>query len=171
MSIKSMFLRLLRFHRLILFIVLFIAIVSLWCFRDAAYAAWTLVSLPLYWGNGSSEFLISQEHDGFDLTFANYSKTQTSAGKGLTDHVPPVIHHIMLGSRKPAANWDVARKSCLDWHPAPEFEHILWTDENAGPFVAEKFPDFKPTWDAYKLPIQRVDTLRYMILYEYGGES
>ncbi|KAH6695183.1 hypothetical protein F5X68DRAFT_257895 [Plectosphaerella plurivora] len=167
MSIRNFLGRALRNKRLVLSIITFFALLFVWVFRDDAYTAWTLVSLPLYWANGAEEFYISKERDNFDLTFANYSKSQTGAGEGLTDHVPPILHHIMLGSRKAAADWNAARQTCLDWHP--DYEHRLWTDENAVNFVAEKFPDFKPTWDAYRLPIQRVDALRYMILYEYGG--
>ncbi|KAG9254523.1 putative glycosyl transferase [Emericellopsis atlantica] len=139
----------------------------LYKFRGAVHTAWTLISLPLYWPNGSSEFIISQESDGFDVTFANYSSFQTTAGKGVIDNVPAILHHIMLGSRAPESTWNTARQSCLDWHPG--FDYHLWTDENAATFVAEKFPDLKAMWDAYRLPIQRVDALRYMILHEYGG--
>jgi hypothetical protein len=47
---------------------------------------------------------------------------------------------------------------------------MLWTDENAGAFIAEKFPSFKPIWDGYRFPIERIDALRYLLLYEFGGE-
>jgi len=105
----------------------------------------------------------------FDVSFANYSKNATSAGPGYSDRIPGILHHISLG---PAAatreSWVEARQSCLDVHPG--WQAMLWTDENAGAFIAEKFPSFKPIWDSYRFPIERIDALRYLLLYEFGGE-
>jgi mannosyltransferase OCH1-like enzyme len=46
---------------------------------------------------------------------------------------------------------------------------MLWTDENAENFVAQNFPDQLPLWKGYRYPVERVDALRYMVLYYYGG--
>lgn len=160
----------LRFHtRFVFFMVLlFFLFFSLWHFRVLIHTAWTLLSLPLYWSHNSSEFIITPEADGFDLSFANYSKHSTDAGQGYRNLVPPILHHINLGSAAIPQKWNDARQSCLDFHPG--WEAHLWTDENAGKFVADKFPEFKATWDGYRYPIERVDALRYLVLYEYGGE-
>lgn len=158
-----------RSRRLLVVAALLLFLGLLWHFRNILFLGWTLVSLPLNWSRDSSQFIISQEADGFDVTFANYSENQLLAGDGLHDRVPPMLHHIMLGSPVNLdPSWNDCRQACLDQHPG--WESILWTDELADKLLSEKFPDFKPTWDSYPLPIERVDALRYLVLYEYGGE-
>jgi hypothetical protein len=125
--------------------------------------------LPVTWNLKSSSFLISRQLDGFDLTFANYSATRVTSLPEDPDLVPPILHHIALGHNPESeqADWSTARNNCLAYHP--EWEAHLWTDEKASAFVNEKFPLLKEMWDGYKYPIQRVDALRYLVLYEYGG--
>lgn len=124
---------------------------------------------PIIWKHHESEFLISLEHDNFDVTFGNYSANQVSSQPDYEDRVPPILHHITLGSRRQGHDWNDARDSCLKFHEG--WENHLWTDETADAFVAEKFPHLKSMWHGYRFPIQRIDALRYMILYEYGGGS
>jgi mannosyltransferase OCH1-like enzyme len=123
--------------------------------------------MPFVWTDQSSEFLISKEKDDFDLSFLNYSQTLDTSLPNYPDLVPPVLHHIAIGKRRVKTKWLEARESCLQYHPS--WETHLWTDENAPQFVEEHFPNFKQTWDNYRYPIQRIDALRYMVLYEYGG--
>ena len=148
-------------------VALFIFFV-LWSCRHLLYTAWTLASLPIIWSRGSSQFLISAEADAFDVTFANYSLAQDTARPLYDDLVPPVLHHISLGHAPMRPKWREAMQACLDWHPG--WESHVWTDENARDFVAESFPELLATWDGYRYPVQRVDALRYMVLYRYGGE-
>lgn len=138
-----------------------------WYFRALLKTSATLFILPLVWNYKEAQALIS-EADHFDLTFANYSRQQTTAGDPYVDVVPPVIHHIALGITGLQPAWHNARQSCLDLHP--EWEAHLWTDDNAAKFVAERFPSLKDTWEGYQYPIQRVDALRYLVLYHFGGE-
>jgi inositol phosphorylceramide mannosyltransferase catalytic subunit len=46
----------------------------------------------------------------------------------------------------------------------------LWDDNDSSEFVEESFPQLKGMWDNYRYPVQRVDALRYMLLYKFGGE-
>lgn len=123
--------------------------------------------MPILWKNQASEFLISKEKDDFDVTFMNYPETVDTALPEHADLVPPILHHIALGRHHLRRSWVHARQSCLEYHP--DWKSYIWTDENAGPFVEEHFPDVKRTWDNYRFPIQRIDALRYMVLYQYGG--
>lgn len=158
------------FHSWLAFIVVVLVVIfSFWSLRQILYAAWTLASLLFTWDQGSSDFIISESADAFDITFESYSLRQTTAATGYEDRIPSVLHHIVLGHADTVTEkWDVARQSCLDLHPG--WETHLWTDETADSFVAEKFPDLKQMWDGYPFQIQRVDALRHMVLYEYGGE-
>jgi mannosyltransferase OCH1-like enzyme len=59
------------------------------------------------------------------------------------------------------------RRSCLkvnaDWN------QMLWTDEYAAWLLRERYPHFIPTYQGYPHPVQRVDALKYLALYAYGG--
>ncbi|KAG6027515.1 hypothetical protein E4U41_000903 [Claviceps citrina] len=154
--------------RLILWITLAILGLGFWLARHLLYTTWTLAALRIFWHENASQFIISQSNDNFDVTFANYSANQVSA-EPFPDLVPPILHHIALGDNEGRwkTRWGDTVQSCLDIHPG--WESHIWTDENASKFVAEKFPQLKYLWDNYHYPVERIDALRYMLLYEYGG--
>jgi mannosyltransferase OCH1-like enzyme len=152
--------------RLVL-VTLAAATALLYYFRASLQSAWVIADTPVVWDHSSDDFLISSAKDNFDLTFANYSRQSDTSLPEYPDLVPPVLHHIALGSSKLKASWVDARESCLEYHEG--WDSYLWTDANAPQFVQEHFPEMKKTWDGYKFPIQRIDALRYMVLYHYGG--
>ena len=45
----------------------------------------------------------------------------------------------------------------------------LWTDEKSRRFIEKEYPWFLETFDSYKYPIQRADSIRYFVLAHYGG--
>lgn len=51
----------------------------------------------------------------------------------------------------------------------PDYKYILWNKQKSRDFIKKKFNWFLPIWDKYQYTIQRVDAIRYFILYEYGG--
>jgi len=117
----------------------------------------------------SDPIRLSNERDGFDITLSSYpAHPAVEVDRSLP--VPPIIHHIHLGSSS-SRNETLAacRESCLDMHPQYEFK--LWTDKNAEEFVTREFPEILDTWHSYRHLIQKADSLRYMVLYTYGGES
>lgn len=146
--------------------ILLLVLFGLIYFRTFLQLTLVTAALPITWLS-SSDFIISQEHDNFDVTFANYSAEQLSAKPAYPDLVPPVLHQISLGGGKPKPKWLEARRNCLKYHAG--YDAHLWTDENAGAFVEKKFPHLKEMWEGYRYPIQKVDALRYMVLQEYGG--
>jgi mannosyltransferase OCH1-like enzyme len=144
-----------------------LVLLGLWCAWSFLSDAWILASFPLIWTRHAEAFYISAEHDDFDRTFANYSIHQTSAAP-LPDRVPPILHHISLGAGAAThSKWAEVRQSCVDIHPG--WEAHLWTDDTADAFVAKHFPELREMWLSYRYPIQRIDALRYMALYHYGG--
>ena len=159
--------QLFRYSRLRVFLLLASATLTLYYFRCPLKNAWVIARMPILWKSQASEFLISKEKDDFDVSFMNYSKTVDTALPEHINLVPPVLHHITLGKNHLNTSWVNARESCLQYHPG--WKSYLWTDENSGPFVEEHFPNFKRTWDNYKYLIQKIDALRYMVLYQYGG--
>jgi hypothetical protein len=169
MGVKTLPTRVRRTHPGFLACGLALVLVGLWCARSLLYDTFTLAALPLIWHRHHRSFYISARHDDFDITFANYSIHQTSAAP-YPDRVPPVLHHISLGSGAAThSKWTEVRQSCLDMHP--DWDAHLWTDETADKLVAEHFPEFYEMWTTYRYPIQKIDALRYMVLYRYGGWS
>uniref|UniRef100_A0A1Y1K233 Alpha-1,4-N-acetylglucosaminyltransferase n=1 Tax=Photinus pyralis TaxID=7054 RepID=A0A1Y1K233_PHOPY len=154
--------------RQILLAALVILIVSMWFGRHLLYTTWTLAALRIFWHDNASDFILSESHDNFDVSFANYSIHQVSA-EPYEDVVPPILHHIALGDNEGRwkARWGEAVQSCLDIHPG--WESHIWTDDKASQFVSEKFPELRELWDNYHYPVERIDALRYMLLYAYGG--
>lgn len=141
---------------------------GLWIRHLLDYETRAIATLPFKWHTSAAEFVLSEKHDDFDVTFSNYTDNQLTSAP-YKDVVPPILHHIALGKKNPRwqAQWRVARQSCLDWHPG--WEAHLWTDDKAEAFVSKRFPQMYSVWKGYRYPVQRVDALRYMVLYEYGG--
>jgi len=100
---------------------------------------------------------------------SSYQLNQTSADSNYTSLVPPIIHHILIGNidlnKRPT--WITARQACIEWHPNYEFK--FWNNSSAEKLIQEEFPWFSETWKNYPYAIQRADSLRYLILYHYGG--
>jgi mannosyltransferase OCH1-like enzyme len=51
----------------------------------------------------------------------------------------------------------------------PLWEYRLWTDIANREFIHDHFPEFLNKYDGYPYAIQRVDAIRYLLLYRYGG--
>lgn len=51
----------------------------------------------------------------------------------------------------------------------PGWEYTLWTDADLRQLVAQRYPDFLPTFDSYVDPICRADLGRYLVLHAHGG--
>ncbi|KAJ5543814.1 Mannosyl phosphorylinositol ceramide synthase SUR1 [Penicillium frequentans] len=80
--------------------------------------------------------------------------------------IPKLIHQTYKNETTPEA-WVEAQKSCIDLHP--DYEYILWTNEKSRDFISAEYPWFLDTFDGYKYPIQRADSIRYFVLAHYGG--
>ncbi|KAE8154343.1 hypothetical protein BDV25DRAFT_136037 [Aspergillus avenaceus] len=126
-----------------------------------------LLRLPFVWTSYSTESIITQQDDGFDLTFSAYGTNYTTLNEGISPLIPARIHHIHLGHAPPPKEWISARSDCLRHHD--KWEPFLWTDDNAVDFVRAQYPHLYDMWKVYPYEVQRVDALRYMVLLKYGG--
>ena len=68
-------------------------------------------------------------------------------------HIPPELDEMAYSWKK--------------WHP--DWQYVLWTDDMNRNFIQQYFPYFLPTYDGYEKNIQRVDAVRYFVLYQFGG--
>jgi mannosyltransferase OCH1-like enzyme len=63
------------------------------------------------------------------------------------------------------------------WHPFvnkvkilnPGWSYKLWTDQENDEFVKREFPEFYQLFAGFPRKIMRADTIRYLIMYKYGG--
>ncbi|KAJ5358656.1 uncharacterized protein N7496_011069 [Penicillium cataractarum] len=63
--------------------------------------------------------------------------------------------------------WVESQRSCKEVYA--EWEYKLGTDESARAFLSAEYSWFLDIWDNYAFPIQRADSIRYFVLYHYGG--
>lgn len=77
-----------------------------------------------------------------------------------------IIHQTWKNEKIPE-KWKVSSDEWKRLHPG--WKYILWTDEDNRNLIAKHFPDFLKYYDNFPYTIQRVDAVRYAILYLYGG--
>lgn len=80
--------------------------------------------------------------------------------------IPKIIHQTWKNATIPKA-WQDPHNNCT--RLLPDYEFKLWTDDESREFIAEHYPWFIKTYDSYPYHIQRVDAIRYFILYHMGG--
>jgi UDP:flavonoid glycosyltransferase YjiC (YdhE family) len=83
--------------------------------------------------------------------------------------IEPLLHQIWhpFSAAELPRDWRRFAETWRRWHPGHRY--ILWGPEESRRFVAEFHPDFLATYDAYPKPIQRVDSLRILLLQHFGG--
>jgi inositol phosphorylceramide mannosyltransferase catalytic subunit len=89
--------------------------------------------------------------------------------------IPRTIHFIWFqnlysthdgGSQIPAT---ISRAPELCRTHNPDYEINIWNATASRDFFATEYSWFLPTYDGYRYPIQRIDALKYFVLYHYGG--
>lgn len=90
----------------------------------------------------------------------------------LSYKVPRVLHQLWKNDEVPK-KWE---KSYDSWNmyvngscTVEKWERILWTDEKAVAFLQENYPWFMDTFNSFPRKIQKVDALKYFIIYHHGG--
>lgn len=83
--------------------------------------------------------------------------------------IPKIIHQIWDNEKKLEA--PVRLRILADtWRiNNPQWRYHLWKADEMNNLVKTEFPDFWPTYKSLNYPIQRLDVIRYLILYTYGG--
>ena len=62
------------------------------------------------------------------------------------------------------------RQSIESWKKHyPKYQHVLWTDKSIEEFVHTHFSWYLQTWNKLRPFIKKVDTVRYMWMFHYGG--
>jgi len=142
-------------------------IVSVIILRNNILTLYYITQTFFVW-NQFQPFIIDAK-DHFDSSMSSYPLNKTSAEPEYRDVVPAILHHIVIGdvNLNERPTWIAARDACLKWHP--NYEYRFWNDSSAEQLIKDEYPWFLETWNTYTYPIQRADSLRYLVLYRYGG--
>ncbi|KAJ4311790.1 hypothetical protein N0V94_007771 [Neodidymelliopsis sp. IMI 364377] len=90
--------------------------------------------------------------------------------------IPRIIHFIYFADlyrlrdgtpSLPSTHQSRAPELCRQFNPS--YEIRTWSATDSQSFFEKEYPWFLPTYTAYKHPIQRVDALKYFVLYHFGG--
>lgn len=90
--------------------------------------------------------------------------------------IPRTIHFIWFQNLYPTnddspsqipATISRAPELCRKFNP--DYVINVWNVTSARTFLTHEYSWFLPTYDGYRYPIQRIDALKYFVLYHYGG--
>ncbi|KAH8812239.1 nucleotide-diphospho-sugar transferase [Xylogone sp. PMI_703] len=110
-----------------------------------------------------------------NISISDRTPIQYDAPLSSTIKIPPIIHNIWFAgiSRDQSMKtkipdiWSTAQDMCRDNNP--NYTIYTWNADSGREFIEEHYAWFLPTYDGYKFPIQRVDALKYFVLWHYGG--
>lgn len=118
--------------------------------------------------------LVAQDRESRPLDVLHHNATDEWVARWLptarepfpAGEIPPRLHQTYAGCR--LSKWQRAWQASCGKHNA-NWELLQWTDAANRALVARDFPAFLPTYDAYDATIKRVDAIRYLLLYRFGG--
>jgi len=88
----------------------------------------------------------------------------------ISNTIPKIIHQT---APKDKRKWNPVWKTCQEtwqtYFPSPEYEYVIWYDEDLDNLIKVDFPWFYEIYKSYYKNIKRIDIARYFILYKYGG--
>lgn len=127
-----------------------------------------IIFVALLWILNPLITLLNRNQELFpaDLKFDPAAKAHKNWDAASPNAIPRILHQTSANSTIPA-KWVESQASCLKTYP--DWEYKLWTDESFREFLVAEYPWFVDSWDNYPFPIQRADSLRYFVLYHYGG--
>ena len=99
---------------------------------------------------------------GSSLLQPNANAIQKLPGSG----VPMLVHHTWPGMsvKFPFAEWMASWYRCM-----PQWQHVLWTDDDIRELFERRRPSFMPFFDSFPYGVERADSIRYLALGEFGG--
>ncbi|MBE9184731.1 hypothetical protein IQ270_08375 [Microcoleus sp. LEGE 07076] len=130
------------------------------------------VDFDMAMGKGTGYFRQIEKYQGNNLDSFNFFKTLYQKNHFLkvepqeNPKIPQIIHQIWIGNRQISSKLQEYQKTWREQHP--HWEYKLWTNEEVKnyTFVNE---ELKFLFDQALTIGERVDVLRYDILYQYGG--
>lgn len=162
------------------FIYLFLLVLAcklLWSFRQGYVFENTLDSLFITFDDFApsySQALLdaSAKHEEVKYDFPALEKLDPDVNQTT---IPPIIHFIwfkdLYQTHAEITTIPSDGSDAPDWCRTynPEYEIKTWSATEARTLLEEHYAWFLPTYDNYRHPIQRVDAVKYFVLWHYGG--
>ena len=83
--------------------------------------------------------------------------------------IPKIIHQVWEGRTEPCMPTRLQILARTWREQNPDWEYHLWNGEEMDELVEKHFPEYLSMYRSFPYNVQRWDTIRYMILYVYGG--
>ena len=83
--------------------------------------------------------------------------------------IPKIIHQVWEGRTEPKMPTRLQILARTWREQNPDWEYHLWNGEEMDELVEKHFPEYLSMYRGFPYNVQRWDTIRYMILYVYGG--
>lgn len=83
--------------------------------------------------------------------------------------IPKIIHQVWEGRTEPCMPTRLQLLAKTWREQNREWEYHLWNGEEMDKLVSTHFPQYLSMYKHFPYNVQRWDTIRYMILYLYGG--
>ncbi|CAK7068052.1 MAG: hypothetical protein PARBB_03253 [Parabacteroides distasonis] len=83
--------------------------------------------------------------------------------------IPKIIHQVWEGRTEPCMPTRLQILARTWREQNPDWEYHLWSGEEMDELVEKYFPEYLSMYRSFPYNVQRWDTIRYMILYVYGG--
>lgn len=90
--------------------------------------------------------------------------------KQLSRHIPRYIHQIWISSIEKKSiykRFEQAANTCQEFHQ--NYNYTLWTHDKLLHWLREEYPWFVEIYTNYRYDMQRIDAMKYFLLFHYGG--
>ena len=81
--------------------------------------------------------------------------------------IPRYIHQIWISTEEVYENFQTASNACIKFHP--NYNYTLWTNEKILQWLEIHYPWFVPVYQSYRYDMQRIDAMKYFVLFHFGG--
>jgi len=110
--------------------------------------------------------------EGYYFCFPHVFPSETSKWNELRlltskCHPIPKILHQQWNDKNIPSKWKELHNGWKEKNP--DWLVLLWTDGDSAEWMETHFPWFMPTYNSYPYHIERIDALRYFLMYAYGG--
>lgn len=136
-------------------------------FLGAHYITWD--DFP----NSYAEVLQAKDWEGLQTGVFDYQHVFPTPTASNT--IPPTIHFIWFQNLYETRREVTEMPSLGSQAPSlcaahnPTYDINIWNATGSRALLEEHYSWFLPTYDAYHYPIQRIDAMKYFLLWHFGG--
>jgi len=116
--------------------------------------------------NYCAKYFSPKQYDVSDFTISVQELLKSSNVESING-VPKILHQMYKSRTEFSQLFGGYVRNCHDSNP--NWKHVIWTDDDFSPFVKQYYPQFYDIFDGFPHFIQKLDTIRYFILHQFGG--